>query len=58
MHLHDALVNEHCDHLPFGDGDLNIKEYLGLAHKHNCRVVIEVKTIEGLRKSVEWINHA
>lgn len=58
MHLHDALVNEHRDHLPFGDGELNIKEYLGLAHKHNCRVVIEVKTIEGLRKSVEWINHA
>lgn len=55
MHLHDALVNEHRDHLTLGDGELDLKDYLNLADNHNCRVVIEVKTIEGLKKSVEWI---
>lgn len=58
MHLHDALVNEHRDHLPFGDGELKLNDYLDLANSHNCRVVIEVKTVEGLKKSVEWINLA
>ncbi len=55
MHLHDALASEPKDHLPFGDGKLNLLDYLKLANKHNSRVVVEVKTIEGLKKSVQWI---
>lgn len=55
MHLHDAIAREHRDHLVFGDGELNINDYLNLARAHNCRVVIEVKTVEGLKRSVKWI---
>lgn len=54
MHLHDALVNEHRDHLALGDGELDILHYLKLAHMHHCRVVVEVKTIAGLRQSIKW----
>ena len=55
MHLHDALVRERRDHLPLGDGELDLKEYLDLAEHQGCRVVVEVKTVEGLRRSVEWL---
>ncbi len=55
MHLHDALSSERKDHLPFGDGELNLLDYQKLADKHNSRIVVEVKTIEGLKKSVQWI---
>lgn len=55
MHLHDALVSEHKDHLPFGCGELKLHDYLKLANNHNSRVVLEVKTIDGLKKSVEWL---
>ena len=42
--------------ITFGEGELNLKDYLDLANNHHCRVVIEVKTIERLKKSVEWMN--
>lgn len=53
MHLHDATQNN--NHLPLGDGNIDIKEYLSLAKEHNCRVVLETKTLDGLKKSVEWL---
>lgn len=56
MHLHDARIAEKQDHLPLGDGELNLTEYLTLAEKHNCRVVVEVKTVAGLNKSRDWLN--
>ena len=55
MHLHDASPELHKDHLTFGDGVLNMSDYLQLAMAHYCRTVIEVKTIDGVRKSVEWL---
>lgn len=55
MHLHDASPELRKDHLPFGDGVLNLTDYLQLAMAHNCRVVVEVKTIDGLKKSAEWL---
>lgn len=53
IHLHDATQNN--NHLPLGDGNIDIKEYLSLAKEHNCRVVLETKTLDGLKKSVEWL---
>ena len=53
MHIHDARGRE--NHLAFGDGALDLSKYLDLAKKHDCRAVIEVKTVEGLRRSVEWL---
>ena len=54
MHLHDFTKNR-GNHLPLGEGNLDIMKHLNLADKHNCRVVLETKTADGLRKSVEWL---
>lgn len=53
MHLHDAIPTERRDHLPIGEGVLPIEDYLTLAGTHNCRVVVEVKTISGLHRSID-----
>lgn len=57
MHLHDATQNN--NHLPLGDGNIDIKEYLSLAKELDCRVVLETKMVDGLKKSVQWLidNH-
>lgn len=52
MHLHDAIPDDRRDHLPLGEGVLPIADDLRLADEHNCRVLVEVKTVEGLRRSV------
>lgn len=53
MHLHDATI---CNnHLPLGEGEIDIKKYLRLAKEHDCRVVLETKTADGLKKSVQWL---
>lgn len=53
FHIHDA--SGRSNHLTLGEGDVDLKKYLDLAIAHDCRAVIEVKTIDGLRKSVEWL---
>lgn len=53
MHIYDAC--ERSNHLPLGEGKLDLVKYLDLARMHNCRAVLEVKMVEGLRKSVNWL---
>jgi sugar phosphate isomerase/epimerase len=53
MHIHDA--KEKSSHLPLGAGDLDLPEYFCLARTQNCRVVLETKTVAGLKESVEWV---
>ncbi|HIV03388.1 MAG TPA: TIM barrel protein [Candidatus Aphodoplasma excrementigallinarum] len=53
MHLHDATGGR--DHLPLGGGDLPVERYLSLAKASDCRVVLETKTIDGLRESVHFL---
>ena len=53
MHLHDATGRK--NHLALGTGETDIVKYINLAKEQNCRVVLETKTIEGLRQSVEWL---
>jgi|LSQX01.2.fsa_nt_gb sugar phosphate isomerase/epimerase len=55
MHIHDALPEAKSDHLTLGEGELNLAKYLYLAKKYNCQAVLEVKTVEGLRHSVDWL---
>ncbi|MBQ8209769.1 MAG: sugar phosphate isomerase/epimerase [Clostridia bacterium] len=55
MHLHDAKGSK--NHLALGTGELQIQKYINLAEEQNCRIVLETKTIDGLRKSVEWIKN-
>lgn len=53
MHIHDARGKH--NHLALGTGELDLAKYLSLASKHNCRAVLETKTIAGLTQSVNWI---
>lgn len=53
FHLHDAK-GAWC-HLPFGEGELDLPKYLRVAESQNARAVLEVKTVEGLRQSVQWL---
>lgn len=53
MHMHDAVGSS--VHKALGDGEMDLKEYLALAKAHDCRVVLETKTVEALKKSVRWL---
>ncbi|MBQ4603110.1 MAG: sugar phosphate isomerase/epimerase [Clostridia bacterium] len=53
IHLHDAEGTK--NHLALGTGEMNIENYISLANERNCRVVLETKTIDGLKQSVEWL---
>lgn len=53
IHLHDAKGRK--NHLALGTGEMDIKKYINLANEQNCRIVLETKTIDGLKQSVEWL---
>ncbi len=53
IHLHDAEGKK--NHLALGTGEMDIEKYINLANEHNCRMVLETKTIDGLKLSVEWL---
>lgn len=53
MHLHDCAGKK--AHLPLGEGSVLVCERLSLAKEMGCRVVLETKTVEGLKKSVQWM---
>ncbi len=54
FHIHDS-VNK-SDHMILGTGEIDLKQRLKIAKEHNCRCVVETKTIDALRKSVIWLN--
>ena len=54
MHIHDSRDGKK-DHQALGTGELDLKKYFALAEEHHCTVVLETKTIAGLRQSVEWL---
>ena len=53
IHLHDAQGRK--NHLALGTGEMDIEKYINLAKEQNSRVVLETKTIDGLKQSVEWL---
>ena len=53
IHLHDAKGRK--NHLALGTGEMDIEKYINLTNEHNCRVVLETKTVDGLKQSVEWL---
>lgn len=55
MHLHDVKDGKK-DHQALGTGDLDKRKYLNLARQQHCTVVVETKTVEGLRQSIAWLN--
>ncbi len=52
MHLHDAKGMS--AHLPYGDGDVEVEKKLSMLKRGNT-CLIEVKTIEGLKTSVNYL---
>ncbi len=57
MHVHNAVNSNgtRCDHLTLGEGELDIEKYLSLAEERGCTVVLETKTSDALRRSVEYV---
>ena len=53
FHIHDALGTK--NHRQLGTGELAIPWYLDLAERNRCRAVLEVKTVQALRNSVDWL---
>lgn len=53
FHFHDAQGKK--NHLPLGTGELDIQRYLDMAETCHGRIVLETKTVEGLRQSAAWI---
>ena len=53
FHFHDATDRK--DHLALGAGEIDLHKYFCLARQYNSRIVLETKTIAGLRQSVKWI---
>lgn len=56
FHFHDALGRK--DHLPLGTGEIDLSKYLRLADRAGSRIVLETKTVSGLRESVDWMRRA
>ncbi|MFG6357528.1 MAG: sugar phosphate isomerase/epimerase [Acetatifactor sp.] len=56
FHFHDAAGKK--DHLPLGTGEIELSKYLRLAHQTDSRIVLETKTVSGLRESVGWMRRA
>lgn len=53
FHIHDAVGGK--NHLPLGTGEIDLPWHLALAAEHDCRAVIEVKTVQALEQSVAWL---
>lgn len=53
MHIHDASGKR--NHLSLGNGEIDIYNNLSLWAVHNCRFVLETKTIAGLIQSIEYL---
>ena len=61
FHIHDGtLPNPETksygkNHLQLGTGNINLQDRINLAKETSSRCVIETKTVEALRQSVNWL---
>lgn len=53
MHLSDA-VNDKA-HLPLGTGEVDLMRYLLIASQLNVSIVLELKNVQALERSITWI---
>ncbi len=53
MHMHDASGKR--NHQALGAGEIDLEACLALAESQACRIVLETKTVAGLRQSVTWL---
>lgn len=54
FHIHDCLEGKK-DHRTLGTGVLDVKRYLEIAEACGCTAVVETKTVDSLKTSMEWI---
>lgn len=55
FHIHDGTEQPPRNHLALGDGEIDLVSRLVLAKDRGARCVLETKTVEALKKSVEWL---
>jgi sugar phosphate isomerase/epimerase len=53
FHIHDGAGKQ--NHMTLGQGEINLAERLSLAEETGSRCVLETKTAESLRTSVDWL---
>ena len=56
FHIHDGSENPPKNHLALGDGEIDLSARLRQKKKKNASCVLETKTIEALKKSVQWLD--
>ena len=56
FHIHDGTQTPPRNHLALGDGEIDLRERLRLAERRNARCVLETKTVDALKRSVEWLS--
>ena len=54
IHLHDASGKR--NHLPLGEGEIDFKEKLKLAGNSVESIILETKTCEGLKRSLDYLS--
>ena len=54
FHIHDCVEGKK-DHRTVGTGVLDVRRYLNLAEELGCTAVVETKTVESLKASMDWI---
>jgi sugar phosphate isomerase/epimerase len=54
FHIHDCAEGKK-DHRTLGTGVLYVERYLVLAESLGCTAVVETKTVESLKTSMDWI---
>ncbi|MEE1306345.1 MAG: TIM barrel protein [Agathobacter sp.] len=57
FHIHDGRENPAQNHLALGDGEIDLLDRLNIAKSCKARCVLETKTIEALKNSVEWLKN-
>lgn len=53
FHIHDSIGSR--AHLTLGSGEIDLNQRLSIAKEHECRCVVETKTLDSLKESVEWL---
>ena len=55
FHIHDGREDPPKNHLALGDGEIDLADRLKLASERKARCVLETKTVEALKRSVQWL---
>ena len=56
FHIHDGTETPPRNHLALGDGEIDLTARLRLAKERDARCVLETKTIQALKQSVQWLH--